>query len=58
MMKTGIERNFLNLIKKKKNRSSYRGSAEMNPTSIREDAGSVPGLTQQVNDPVLLWAAV
>jgi len=38
--------------------SSYCGLAEMNLTSIYEDAGSVLGLTQWSKDQVLLRAVV
>ena len=33
--------------------SSHFGSAEMNPASIHEDVGLIPGPAQWVKDPVL-----
>ena len=33
--------------------SSWHGTVEMNPTSIHEDDGSIPGLDQWLRDPAL-----
>ena len=52
---SGERQRFLDLSKTLIIRSSYCGSKEKNLTSTHEDAGSIPGLTQWVKDPALLW---
>ena len=37
------------------NGSSHCGSVVMNPTTVHEDAGLIPGPTQWVKDLALLW---
>ena len=45
----------MDTIKKDEGQHSHCGWVIMNPTSIHEDAGSIPGLNQWVKDPPLLW---
>ena len=48
----------LALIKSKYPGSSHCGSAETNLTSIHEDVGLIPGLTQSIKDPALPGAVM
>ena len=46
------------MLKKLNKGSSGCGSVVMNPTSIHEDVGSIPGLAQWVKDPALPQAVM
>ena len=58
MLMTGVfgkkrSHNLYWTVEKVRGRSSHRGSVVMNPTSVHEDPGSIPGPTQWVKDPAL-----
>ena len=50
---TDWDKIFGNDITEKGLGTFHHGSVIMNPTSIHEDTGLIPGLTQWVRDPVL-----
>ena len=53
-----IERSMETVLKLEKSGSSHCGTVEMNPTSIHEDVGSMPGFVQCVRDPAFCGCGV
>ena len=47
---------FKSYVRVKRLWTSCRGTVETNPTRNHEVVGFIPGLTQWIKDPVLLWA--
>ena len=55
MLRTSAQYTVNTISSRGTSRSSCHGSVVMNPTSIHEDASSIPGLSQCVTDSALLW---
>ena len=57
-MKKNKKKSWITELVKQQFQNSFCGSVVTNPTSIQEDMGLIPGLTQWIKDHALLWAAV